>query len=85
MGKGKRGEDKNFKNAKSFRAIADDGTHYLITYDYAAGKRDRYTTLQWSSVTQVAKVIGRECPLGVSKKLCRKINKGKNKLRFRRV
>ncbi len=60
-----------FKRAKSYRAVANDGTHFLITYDYMAGKRNRYTTLKWR-LGKKADIIGRELTLGYSKKLCRK-------------
>lgn len=58
-----------FKPAKSYRAVADNGTQFLITYDYAAGKRGRYTTLKWKS-GKTADIIGRELPLGHSKRIC---------------
>lgn len=60
-----------FKIAKSYRAVTDSGTHFLITYDYAAGKRNRYTTLKWKSGKK-ADIIGRELPLRHSKSICGK-------------
>lgn len=60
-----------FKSAKSYRAVADNGTYFLITYDYASGKRGRYTTLKWRS-GKTASILGRELPLGHSKRLCGK-------------
>ncbi len=58
-----------FKSAKSYRAVTDNGTHFLITYDYGAGCRGRYTTLKWR-LGKKATIIGRELTLGYSKRLC---------------
>ena len=65
----------NWKNVKSFKFIADNGDNYLITYDHTAGVKNRYTVLLWRSGRK-ATIIGKELPLGFSKKLVKDRIKG---------
>jgi hypothetical protein len=58
----------NFQKAKSFRLSHDNGDHFIITYDYAAGMKNRYTVIVWRSGNN-AKIIGRELPIGLAKKI----------------
>jgi hypothetical protein len=51
---------------KAFHDEHDNGDHFLIAYDYASGRKNRYTTLVWR-VGKKAKIIGRELTLGESK------------------
>jgi hypothetical protein len=60
-----------FKRCKSFWFTADNGDHYLIAYDYAAGRRNRYTTIVYR-VGRTARIIGRELTFGYSKTLVAK-------------
>lgn len=55
------------KNAKTFR-FATVNRHYLISYDYGSGKKQRYTVIV-IDVDDKTEVIGRELPLGYSKKV----------------
>jgi hypothetical protein len=56
-----------FQKAKSFRSSHDNGDHFIITYDYAAGKKNRYTVIVWK--LGKAKIIGQELQLGFAKKV----------------
>jgi hypothetical protein len=56
------------KLCKAFHEEHDNGNHFLIAYDYNAGRRNRYTVLVWR-VGKTAKIIGRELPLGQAKKV----------------
>ena len=55
-----------FRPAKTFRCTHDNGDHFLVSHDYAAGKKNRYTVLVWR-VGRTAKIIGRELSLGHAK------------------
>ena len=57
-----------FRPCKAFHAEHDNGDHFLITYDYAAGRKGRYTVLVWR-VGKMARIIGRELPLGFAKRI----------------
>jgi hypothetical protein len=46
----------------------DNGDHFLIAYDHAAGTKNRFTVFVWR-VGRTAKIIGRELPLGLAKKI----------------
>lgn len=56
------------KRCKAFHITHDNGNHFLIVYDYAAGCRNRYTTLVWR-VGKTAKIIGRELTLAHSERI----------------
>lgn len=56
------------KRCKAFHTEHDNGDHFLIAYDYASGRKNRYTTLVWR-VGETARIIGRELTLGQSKQI----------------
>lgn len=73
----------DFVFSKADTTASDDGRHYAIVYDHNAGRPDRYTVLVWDlgiyKNGNLARVIGRELPLGLARDIVRKHMKGKNK------
>lgn len=61
------------KPAKAFRFEGSSHTHYITVYDYASGKKNRYTTIAFRTSTEHigydAFVIGLELPLDHSIKI----------------
>ena len=56
------------KACKAFHDEHSNGDHFLIAYDYASGRKNRYTVLVWR-VGKFAKIIGRELPLGFARQV----------------
>lgn len=48
---------------ESFHTAHDNGDHFLVAYDHAAGRKNRYTVFVWR-VGRMARIIGREITLG---------------------
>lgn len=46
----------------------DNGDHFAVVYDHAAGRQGRYTVFVWR-VGKTAKIIGRELDLPFAKKI----------------
>jgi hypothetical protein len=63
------------KLSRAFRYTNTNGDHFLIVYDYAAGKRNRYTLFVWRT-GKTAQILGREIRLGEAKEIIkRKLNR----------
>lgn len=56
------------KRCKAYHASHDNGDHFLVAYDYNAGRKNRYTVFVWR-VGRTAKIIGRELTLGHAKRI----------------
>lgn len=61
----------NLLNCKTYRINTNKYQYYII-YDYAAGKRNRYTTIVISECEPI--IIGRELTVSHSKKVIQKFD-----------
>ena len=53
---------------KAFHTAHDNGDHFLVAYDHAAGRDNRYTVFVWR-VGRIAKIIGREIDLPLAREI----------------
>jgi hypothetical protein len=52
----------------AYHAAHDNGDHFAVVYDHAAGRPDRYTIFVWR-IGKTAKIIGREIDLAFAKEI----------------